>query len=126
MKFFLIAILGLLGVFCRYYVSVFVARVAPMQFPLGTFIINIVGSFLIGVVYVVGIEKIAIPSSLSVGLLVGFLGGFTTFSSFALESVRLTEQSNYLLSGVYLFGSPVIGFLAAMGGLTLVRALLKG
>ena len=125
MKIILIAVFGLCGVFCRYYVGLFVARAMPTQFPLGTFIINIVGSFLIGVVYVVGIEKIDIPSSVSVGLMVGFLGGFTTFSSFALESVRLAEQSDYLLSGVYLFGSPIIGFLVAMGGVSLTRLLLK-
>lgn len=123
MKIFAIAILGLCGVFSRYYVGLLAARFLPMHLPIGTFVINVIGSFLIGIVYVFGIERAALPASLSVGLLVGFLGGFTTFSSFSLDSVRLIEQAEYLLGGLYFIGSPVAGFLAALAGIFLARRM---
>ncbi len=125
MKLLFIAVLGLCGVFSRYYVGLFVARILPTPFPLGTFIINVVGSFLIGFIYAIGVEKGMMSESLRVGLLVGFLGGFTTFSSFALDSVRLAEQSEYLLGGLYFFGSPIVGFIAATAGLFLARITVR-
>ena len=121
MKILTIAVLGLGGIFSRYFVGLLAARLMPMHFPIGTFLINIVGSFLIGVVYVFGVEKAAMPSSMAVGLLVGFLGGFTTFSSFSLESVRLIEQAEYLLGGLYFIGSPIMGYLSALLGIVLAR-----
>lgn len=126
MKILLIAVFGLLGVFSRYWGALFVARYLPTQhFPLGTFIINIIGSFLIGVVYSLGVEKGVLSVDVRVGLLVGLLGGFTTFSSYALEGTRLLEQSEFLMGGIYLFGSPLVGCLAAATGLFLARYLLR-
>lgn len=124
MKILFIATLGLCGVFSRYYAGILASRMLPSHFPFGTFIINIVGSFLIGVVYAVGVEKGMMSEDLRVGLLVGFLGGFTTFSSFCLDSVQLVEKSEYLMCGLYFIGSPVIGFIACTAGLFFTRLLL--
>jgi CrcB protein len=124
MRVALIAVFGLVGVFARYYMSLAVSKIYPSALPLGTFAINIIGSFIIGVVFVAGIEKGILSEDLRIGLAVGLLGGFTTFSSYAFEAVRLAEQSQLLYSGLYLFGSPIVGFLAAYAGIAIGRHFL--
>ena len=96
MKILLIAVFGLLGVFSRYWGALFVARYLPTQhFPLGTFIINIIGSFLIGVVYSLGVEKGVLSVDVRVGLLVGLLGGFTTFHHMHLKGLASWSNLNF-------------------------------
>ena len=95
-------------------------------FPNGTFLINIVGSFLIGIVYVLGIERAVIPPAWRVGLMVGFLGGFTTFSSYSLESARLLEEMEVWYAVLYFVLSPLLGVGAALAGIYLSRYLMRG
>jgi CrcB protein len=119
-----IVLFGVIGVLARYYIGGAVTRTFSTQFPLGTFAINITGAFLVGVIYVAGAERTAISEDLRIGIMVGLLGGFTTFSAYSLEAARLLEQSNVLTSMVYLFLSPVVGLGAAYAGLVLARTLL--
>lgn len=119
-----ICVFGVCGVLSRYFAGLAVGRLYSGPFPLGTFMINVVGSFLIGVVYVLGVERALLPQDIRVGLLVGFLGGFTTFSSYSLETTRLLEQGNHSLSLAYWILSPTFGVLAALAGLALTRFLL--
>ena len=121
MKLILIAVFGLIGVFARYFVGILASRYLPTVFPFGTLIINLLGAFLIGVVWVSGIEKNLIPHNVLVGIIVGFLGGFTTFSSYCLEFVRLIEESQVLNGILYVTLSPVLGCLAAYFGMVLAR-----
>lgn len=121
MRLLWIALFGLAGVFSRYFTDEFASRF-PGPFPVGTFGINILGSFLAGVLYAWGVERSALPTELRVGILVGFLGGFTTFSSYSLQAARLVESSSTFALGIaYLAASPVLGMLASLGGLNLVR-----
>jgi len=122
-KIIYIAVFGLLGVFGRYYGQLLAARVLPPQLPFGTFLINMVGAFLIGVVYVLGLERQMVGPELRLGLMVGFLGGFTTFSSYCLEGVRLAEDASYLHAFLYLGLSPVFGVGATLVGLATARWL---
>jgi CrcB protein len=121
MKTIYMAGFGLLGVFARYYVGLLVTKMAPGPFPLGTFLINIVGAFLIGVVYVLGVERAAISADLRLGLMVGFLGGFTTFSSYCLEISRLLEEAELGYAALYFTLSSALGVLGAFGGMWLAR-----
>jgi CrcB protein len=121
MKLFSIGLFGLLGVFSRYYFGIFISRYLPIAFPFGTLFINLSGAFLIGVVWVLGMEKEMISHNNLVGIIVGFLGGFTTFSSYCLEFARLIEESKFLYGILYVSLSPALGCLAAYFGMYLAR-----
>lgn len=126
MKVFYIGAFGLMGIFVRYFVGQLAARYYATVFPCATFAINIVGSFVIGVVYVSGVEKSLLSLELRVGIMVGLLGGFTTFSAYSLETMNLLEQSKFGLAAFYFVLSPVLGLLAACAGATIARHLLSG
>lgn len=120
------AAFGLLGIFARYFVGLLAGRYFAAPFPYGTFLINILGSFLIGVVYVLGVEKALLNPDLRIGIVVGFLGGFTTFSAYSLETMRLVEESELWLAVLYFCLSPLMGLFGALGGLYLTRSLVNG
>ena len=123
---FYIAIFGLLGVFSRYYLGLGISKVLPPPFPYGTFLINITGAFVIGVIHVLGVERASMSPDLRIGVMVGFLGGYTTFSSYCLEMARLTEEAEFTYAAIYFLLSPVLGYLAALLGMVLTRLYLGG
>jgi fluoride exporter len=125
MKFILLGAFGILGVFCRYFVGLVSLRIFPVELPYGTFIINIAGCLLIGVVYALGVERAAIPHDLRLALMVGFLGGFTTFSSYGLETLLLIRDDKVAAAMAYLFLSPVLGLAACWGGFELASLVAK-
>ena len=124
MRILYVALFGLAGVFSRYYVGIWVAKSVPGTFPLGTFLINIVGAFLIGLVYVLGTERTVIPPDVRIGIMVGFLGGFTTFSSYCLEINRLIEQAEFFYAGLYFSLSSALGILGSAAGMLVARKLV--
>lgn len=89
--------------------------------PFDTFLINIFGAFAIGIIYVLGVEKSHISQDLRIGIMVGFLGGFTTFSSYCLDGVKLLENLKYFQAIIYLCLSPILGVLATFLGIMLTR-----
>lgn len=112
-----IALFGSLGVLSRYFLDLQISRFLPAQcglFPVGTVLINTLGSMLAGALYIYGVEKGELPPSLTLGLIVGFCGGFTTFSAYALQSVLLMEKAQYGLVLGYLFLSLFLGLLGVM------------
>lgn len=114
-----IAAFGLIGIFCRFGIDQLLAS-ANETFPVSTFLINIVGSALAGMIFVFGEREIFSPG-VQLGLLVGFCGGFTTFSSYSLQTLVMAEQGRWIPALSYWMFSPVIGFLAAMGSVILSR-----
>jgi CrcB protein len=86
---------GAVGSVLRYALTSTVARAMGTTFPYGTVLVNIVGSFVIGVLYVLLMERMGARPELRAFLIVGVLGGFTTFSSFSLETVTLLMQASY-------------------------------
>ncbi|PJZ68767.1 hypothetical protein CH373_03675 [Leptospira perolatii] len=114
---------GILGVLARYYTSLAVLRIWTLDFPFATFLVNIVGAFLIGIVFGTEGDKTILPAHLRAGITVGFLGGFTTFSTFCLEIVRLLESGNFLLAIGYFFLSNLFGVLFCLAGVALGRFL---
>lgn len=121
-----IAVFGLLGVFSRYLVGVTITRHIATAFPLGTFAINMTGAFAIGIVYVLGVEQAVISEDLRIGIMVGYLGGFTTFSSYCLETVRLLETGRLAYAALYAGLSNLLGLAAALGGMALTRSFFFG
>ena len=125
MRFFTIALFGVAGVFARYVVGLAAGKFLPTPFPYGTLLINVVGSFLIGIVFVLGAERTTISPELRLGLIVGFLGGFTTFSSYSLDTWMLVEQNRIAYAASYFILSPMLGLLAVFGGVYLARACVS-
>ncbi|OFZ55921.1 MAG: hypothetical protein A2428_01990 [Bdellovibrionales bacterium RIFOXYC1_FULL_54_43] len=124
MQILYIAGFGVLGVLARYYSGLFVEKVLFPPFPHGTFLVNVAGSFLVGAIYVLTAERMAVTPELRLGIMVGFLGGFTTFSSYCLEAIKLLEAAEYFYAALYFGLSPVLGVFAAFGGIFLARKLL--
>ena len=115
----LVAIGGGIGSVTRYLVGGwFASRFGP-AFPYGTFVINVTGSFIIGLFLAFAQERVSLSPYWRLFFAVGFLGGYTTFSSFEYESIRLLQDGEMLLGAVYMIGSVVAGGIAAIGGITL-------
>ncbi|HEY5103195.1 MAG TPA: fluoride efflux transporter CrcB [Steroidobacteraceae bacterium] len=112
---------GALGSVARYLMSITVQRWIGPSFPLGTVLINILGSFLIGLMYVWFVERTGSSNTLRLFLMVGVLGGFTTFSSFSLETATLMMGSNYGYALLNVALSVVLCVAGTRLGMTLAR-----
>jgi CrcB protein len=118
-----IAIGGTLGCWARYAQSNLVQTVFGRNFPFATLSINVIGSFLMGFLFILTLERLMIPPSVRVGVLTGVLGGYTTFSTFEMETLLLAENGEFFKAGLYVVLSVVIGFAAAFGGAYIARNL---
>ena len=119
-----IAIGGAFGAISRYWVSESMEKVNGTGFPLGTFTVNLLGSFLIGVLFIVFAEKLEIAQQWKSLLIVGFLGAMTTFSAFSLDTLLLFQQGQYNTALFYIFSSVIACLFAAYAGIQLTRAVL--
>ena len=117
---------GAVGTGARYLLSGFVARVAGPDFPYGTLLINVLGSFLIGVVQQVGLSTLMIPDTVRLVLAVGVMGGFTTYSSFSYETVKLVETGSWGAAGAYVVFTTTLCLVGCVMGLSLGRVLVEG
>ena len=115
---------GAIGSVARYLVGVGSTRLFGFAFPWGTLIINIAGSFLIGVFVELFALRWDLPQTARVFLTVGICGGFTTFSTFSLDSYVLMERGDWWLAAAYIVGSVVLSIGALFAGLHLIRAAL--
>ena len=118
----LIGFFGVLGIFCRYGIDSSAERLS-LSFPLSTFAINILGSFAAGLIYALG-ERQEISPVIQTSLLVGFCGGFTTFSAYALQTFLMIEKGRFFPAIAYLSVTPLLGLLAAYFPILLMRKLL--
>lgn len=117
-----VALGGALGASARYLTGTTVTRLLGHGFPAGTMVVNVVGSFLMGVLVVVLAKKggqAAAPF-----LMTGLLGGFTTFSAFSLDAVTLFERGQSTAAIGYILGSVLISIAALVAGLWLTRMVL--
>ena len=118
-----IGLLGALGCLARYFLSGWVYQILGRDFPYGTFVVNVVGAFLIGLIMEFSIRSALVPPTLRVALTIGFLGGLTTFSSFSLETFRLLEEGAFLIACANVLLS-VVGCLACTWiGIAVARVL---
>ncbi len=112
---------GGLGSLFRYGIGLLILSNFRMYFPLGTFIVNIIGCFLLGLVLGLFEGKKLISPEIALLFGTGFCGGFTTFSTFSLEGYRLIEDGEWMVFLGYTVGSIGIGIMAAMLGIKLSR-----
>jgi len=116
-----IAIGGALGALSRFWATNLANILFGTDFPYGILIINIVGSFAIGILFILLVERSLVSSVLGAGLIVGFLGAFTTFSTFSLQALGLLESGRLLAAGFYIGGSVIICITAAGLGMFVGR-----
>lgn len=120
----LIALGGALGAVTRFFLHTSVQRYSVSGFPLGTLVVNVLGSFLIGITFVVLVEKIQIAEQWRAIVIIGFLGAMTTFSTFSLDALLLLEQGHYNSALLYILSSVFVCLIAAFAGLQLARLIL--
>jgi CrcB protein len=114
---------GFLGANCRYLVSTWMARNLDPTLPWGTLAVNITGSFIIGAFLVWTTERVVSDPNLRLLVAVGFCGAYTTFSSYAFETLRLMEQGHWLdAAGNFLLNN-ILALVAVFAGMSLVRWL---
>lgn len=116
-----VAMGGAAGAVARYLFSNYVHAANPGQFPWATLLVNLAGSLCIGIMYVLIAERGLIHPDWRSIIIVGFLGAFTTFSTFSLETITLIEQGQYGLALTYTLTSVTICVLAAGLGIGLTR-----
>ncbi|AFI83413.2 camphor resistance protein CrcB [Methylophaga nitratireducenticrescens] len=123
MQLFAIAVGGAVGAILRFAMSNGVYKLFGRDFPYGTLAVNVLGSLLIGVLFILLIEKLAVAAEWRAGLLVGLLGAFTTFSTFSLETFTLMENGAFIKAGLNVFLSVVLCLAATWLGISLGRQL---
>ncbi|HEY0050504.1 MAG TPA: fluoride efflux transporter CrcB [Pyrinomonadaceae bacterium] len=117
-----VAIGGAFGAAARYGLNLLFAKtLAP--FPFATFFINVTGSFLIGFLVILFADKFTVGENLRFAVIVGFLGAYTTFSTFEMEIFELIRERAFVTAFLYLFSSVLIGFIGVSGGVWLAKKI---
>ncbi|MEX2154195.1 MAG: fluoride efflux transporter CrcB [Gemmatimonadaceae bacterium] len=122
----LVALGGAIGSASRYALSFAVQSRTTSLFPWGTLLVNVTGSFLVGLIMRYALGGQAISAEARLFLTVGFCGGYTTFSTFSYESLRLIEDADYRRAGLYIVSSVALSLAATAAGFVLARGLLTG
>lgn len=116
-----IALGGALGAVSRYGVSSLFLQMLGPDFPYGTLVVNIVGSFVLGVVIGLGAYHVTMSEQFKLFFVTGFLGGFTTFSAFALNAVTLLERGDMMQASGYILVSVFLSMAMLMAGIAITR-----
>lgn len=119
----LIGIAGLAGTLLRYWLSGFVARRYGETFPVGTMVVNVLGCFIAGAVFNLTEERFLVNPTLRTVILIGLLGGFTTFSSYGLQTFTLLRDGEFGLATLNIVVSNTLGLFMVWAGYGLVKAL---
>lgn len=109
-----LALAGACGTICRFGVCELAAKSKAAHLPIGTLAVNVIGSFFFGLVYVLAQRKINFSHETRLILLVGFMGSFTTFSTFAFETARMLKSSQWMLACGNMLGQTALS-IAAVG-----------
>ncbi|HEY3176235.1 MAG TPA: fluoride efflux transporter CrcB [Candidatus Polarisedimenticolia bacterium] len=118
-----LAVAGALATLARYWLTGFVHRYTRETFPTGTLVVNVLGCFLIGLVMYLVREQQAFGPETRVVIVVGLLGGFTTFSAFGYETIELLRGGDLPLAGLNILGNVLVGVLAVWLGAAAGRVL---
>jgi CrcB protein len=119
----LVGIGGFAGAVARWVVDGRISAWTGGSLPWGTFAVNVSGSFFVGLLFALVVERATLPTELRGPLMIGFLGAYTTFSTLALESWRMIEDGAWLYASANLVGSVIVGVVAVVIGVALGRAI---
>lgn len=119
----LIAAGATLGALARYALSLWAANRFGLAFPYGTLIVNASGSFLLGFLLGLSVERLAISPETRLFLIIGFFGSYTTFSTFAVESVVMLQSENSMNGLLNIFGMNLLSLMLAFSGIYLARLI---
>ena len=122
LKYLMVGVGGCLGSILRFWLGSYIGSKMGTRFPYGTFVVNITGSFLIGLVF--ALFKTQWGPNLRYLVAIGFIGGYTTFSSFEYETLRTVQDGQIGLGLLYVAASVVVGFVAVWGGMIAGRAMV--
>ena len=122
-RYVMIGIGGFLGAIARYEVATRVQARVPAGFPWGTFIVNVSGCLVMGIATTWLAERLIDNPNWRYLIPIGFIGAYTTFSTFELELFRANAEGAWLIGGAYVVGSVVAGYLALWGGIVLARVI---
>ena len=114
---------AIVGASARYFVSRFVAKAVTASFPYGTLLINITGSFILGLFLVWSTERVLADPRWRLLIAIGFCGSYTTFSSYAFESFSLFEQGHYLLFTWNVLANNVLCLAGVVAGAVIARSI---
>jgi len=120
---FVISLGAIAGANARYFLSRYAARVLGLVFPYGTLIINVLGSLIVGFFLIWTSERVLVDPRWRLLVVVGFCGAFTTFSSYAFETMAYFEQGQWLLMFTNFFSNNLLCLAAALAGMALARVL---
>jgi fluoride exporter len=123
LKYVMVGVGGGLGSILRFWLGSYIGNKMGTRFPYGTFVINITGSFLIGLVLALLTVKTQWSPNWRYLIPIGFIGGYTTFSSFEYETLRTIQDGQIGLGLLYVAASVVVGFVAVWGGMIAGRAI---
>ena len=120
-KLIVVAFGGAIGAIARYWLGDLISSRLPMQFPLGTFLINVTGSFIIGFFLTLVGQRISVHPNWRLFIAVGFVGAYTTFSTFEYETLKLIEEGSPVSAALNVTLSLFLGFVAVWLGVTAAR-----
>ncbi|MCF8010363.1 MAG: fluoride efflux transporter CrcB [Clostridiales bacterium] len=123
MKILAIAVAGMFGALSRYFLSGWISSINDTSFPYGTLAVNILGCFFISFTLILLVDKLAIDPLWRIAITVGFLGSFTTFATFEMETLRLFQNGLTWLALGNIFGSVILGLGAALLGFAAAKAI---
>ncbi|MCL5062893.1 MAG: fluoride efflux transporter CrcB [Nitrospirae bacterium] len=122
-NYLIIGIGGFLGAIARYAIGVWIGQKWGRSFPLGTFVINVSGSFFIGLLMSLFTERLMVNPQWRLLLVVGFLGAYTTFSTFEYETGRLIKDGEWLIASMNVVFSVFAGFIALKIGEIIAKSV---
>ncbi|MGB9761076.1 MAG: fluoride efflux transporter CrcB [Sulfurihydrogenibium sp.] len=122
-KYLVLAFGGAVGTIGRYLVGVYSAKLLGTNFPYGTLIVNVLGSFIIGFFMIIFLEKLSLDPIWRLFVAVGFCGGFTTMSSFSFETLMLLSDGEYLKAFLNVFLNVFLSLGSTFLGIVLARSL---
>jgi CrcB protein len=119
----LVGLGGGIGSIARYLCQKWFSENYPYPFPWGTFLVNLFGCFLIGIIYAASEKSIALSPQTRLLLITGFCGGFTTFSTFAFENMNLLRSGDVLYFSIYIVASVALGIAGVFAGIAMIKLL---
>ena len=123
MNWLAVAIGGALGSLARYALSSWIFDITSHKFPYATLIVNVAGSFVMGILFVVVVERAALPAEMRSLLMIGFIGAFTTFSAFSLDALGLWQNGHVLMSVIYMITTVILCLVAISTAIWLTRLM---